>query len=115
MPHDSTPLSQVACLFADAASGELALPDCTQLDAAAMIELVKGFAGPRLERLELGHCGRGFGDEVAAAAVRSGPLAALQVRPVPVCFFRGCPGRASPLSAPLLCRCVQVWLFIVSP
>ncbi|KAG2483984.1 hypothetical protein HYH03_017151 [Edaphochlamys debaryana] len=58
---------------------EVSLPDCTQLDAGAMGALLGEVAGPRLQRLELGFCGRGLGDEAAARAAAAGPLGELEV------------------------------------
>jgi DNA repair protein RAD7 len=70
----------VAALFADGGAAEVLLPSCTQLEAPAMVALLAAVATPRLERLELGACGRGLGDDAAAAAARRGPLGALEVR-----------------------------------
>lgn len=64
---------KVACLFAEGAPTEVVLPDCHQLDAAAMTELVQACATSRLEILELGSCGRGFGDLQADLLSKSGP------------------------------------------
>jgi len=72
----------VAALFADGGATEVLLPSCTQLEAPAMAALLAAVATPRLERLELGACGRGLGDDAAAAAARKGPLSALEVRAV---------------------------------
>eukprot|EP00879_Flechtneria_rotunda_P026293 GHRR01028028.1.p1 GENE.GHRR01028028.1~~GHRR01028028.1.p1 ORF type:complete len:517 (+),score=163.65 GHRR01028028.1:303-1853(+) len=110
--------SEVAHLFGSDRPTELTLPDCTQLDPTAMLQLLGllitgegtvdpvaaeggGLAGPgkaekqqqpqqqpkqqqqlqqcRLERLELGHCGRGFTDGAAAALAAAGPFQHLTV------------------------------------
>jgi len=69
---------QVAQLFADGAPTELVLPSCTQLEAPAMCRLLEAGCSARLERLELGMCGRGFGDEAASVVSKSfGGLPAL--------------------------------------
>lgn len=79
-----------ALMFAQGHPTELVLPSCVQLDAAAMSALIaqllpdshdgKSAAGqPRLERLELGHCGRGFGDEAATQLASAGPLVGLRL------------------------------------
>ncbi|GLC34657.1 hypothetical protein PLESTM_000222000 [Pleodorina starrii] len=70
---------EVARLFSLDAPSEVLLPDCTQLDSAAMSELVGQVATSKLQRLELGFCGRGFGDEAAAVLAAGGPLGELQV------------------------------------
>ncbi|KAF6264728.1 hypothetical protein COO60DRAFT_17560 [Scenedesmus sp. NREL 46B-D3] len=101
----------VAQLFGSDFTSELVLPDCVQLDPAAMLQLLQllvvgrsaaAEAGKqqqqgelaqvsvqqddqqqpqccRLERLELGNCGRGFTDEAAAALAGAGPLQQLRV------------------------------------
>lgn len=69
----------MARLFFDGSPCELVLTDCTQLDAACMLELLQDCISPLLERLELGSCGRGFGEEAARAAAKLGPLSNLQV------------------------------------
>jgi DNA repair protein RAD7 len=109
----------VAQLFGSDFTSELVLPDCVQLDPAAMLQLLqllvvgrsaaeaaadkqelqeKGLPDKkrlqddvqqadqeqqqscsRLERLELGNCGRGFTDEAAAALAAAGPLQQLRV------------------------------------
>ncbi|KAI8464772.1 MAG: hypothetical protein J3K34DRAFT_525945 [Monoraphidium minutum] len=69
-----------AQLFAEHAPCEVVLPNCTQLDQEAMTQLVTTAASVRLERLELGCCGRGFSDAAArglAAAAPAGGLAGL--------------------------------------
>ncbi|PNW75825.1 hypothetical protein CHLRE_12g559050v5 [Chlamydomonas reinhardtii] len=63
---------EAARLFATSAPTEVLVPDCTQLDAAAMTDLLKEVTGPRLQRLELGFCGRGFGDDAAALVAAGG-------------------------------------------
>ncbi|KAG2430452.1 hypothetical protein HXX76_009975 [Chlamydomonas incerta] len=63
---------EAARLFATSAPTEVLVPDCTQLDAPAMADLLREVAGPRLQRLELGFCGRGFGDEAAALVAAGG-------------------------------------------
>ncbi|GIL72169.1 hypothetical protein Vretimale_462 [Volvox reticuliferus] len=70
---------EVARLFTVGSPAEVLLPDCTQLDAVVMKELVQQVATDRLQRLELGFCGRGFGDEAAALMAAAGPLRALEV------------------------------------
>lgn len=52
-----------AFLLAQDLPPELVLPDCTQADARAAARLAREAAHPGLERLDLGFCGRGFGDE----------------------------------------------------
>lgn len=118
----------VAQLFGSDFTSELVLPDCVQLDPAAMLQLLQllvvgrsraaadadaGEAAAkqqqgvqrlqenlqerddpqekddqqqqpppqccRIERLELGNCGRGFTDEAAAALAGAGPLQQLRV------------------------------------
>ncbi|KAG2431299.1 hypothetical protein HYH02_013430 [Chlamydomonas schloesseri] len=71
---------EAARLFATSAPTEVLVPDCTQLDAPAMADLLREVTGPSLQRLELGFCGRGFGDDAAAlvVAVAGGPLAELE-------------------------------------
>ncbi|KAJ9516682.1 hypothetical protein QJQ45_015137, partial [Haematococcus lacustris] len=54
--------AQAALLFAEGQPSEVVLPDCKELDRAAMVQLLTLAASHRLERLELGSCGRGFGD-----------------------------------------------------
>jgi DNA repair protein RAD7 len=68
----------IAQLFADSAPSELVLTDCTQLDAEAMGQLLATAGSRRLERLELCMCGRGFGDEAAAAVADKVPLSGLR-------------------------------------
>ncbi|KXZ44033.1 hypothetical protein GPECTOR_75g757 [Gonium pectorale] len=70
---------EAARIFATSVPTEVLLPDCTQLDSAAMGELLKEVAGSRLQRLELGFCGRGFGDEAAGLLAACGPLEGLEV------------------------------------
>jgi DNA repair protein RAD7 len=96
---------EVALLFSENQPTELVLPDCTALDAAAMLQLLQLLVAAqdqqqqqqqqqqqeeedqqqqqqqgRLQRLELGFCGRGFGDEAAAAlAAAAGGLQQLSV------------------------------------
>ncbi|GFR40008.1 hypothetical protein Agub_g543, partial [Astrephomene gubernaculifera] len=48
---------EVSRLFGAGGPSELVLPDCTQLDATAMRELVGEVATGKLQRLELGFCG----------------------------------------------------------
>jgi DNA repair protein RAD7 len=112
----------VAKIFGSDFTSELVLPDCVQLDPAAMLRLLQllmvgsntAAAEPevtgkqdhhhqqqqdeqtsddiqqrdeddqqqqcsRLERLELGNCGRGFTDEAAAVLAEAGPLQQLRV------------------------------------
>jgi TolA-binding protein len=118
----------VAQIFGSDFTSELVLPDCVQLDPAAMLQLLQLLVGgrnaaepeatgkqdqqqqqqqqgevsqdvvqlrdddqqqqqqqqqqrqcSRLERLELGNCGRGFTDEAAAALAEAGPLQQLRV------------------------------------
>lgn len=100
--------SDVALLFGQDTPTELVIPDCSQLDAKAMRSLLHlllegvvssedGSPSPaaaaadgsravgaaagaaRLERLELGSCGRGFDDKSAAVVAAAGPLSALRV------------------------------------
>jgi hypothetical protein len=61
---------QAAQLFVEGAPSELCLPNCTQLDEASMVQLMQEGCSARLERLDLGCCGRGFGE--AAAKVGGG-------------------------------------------
>ncbi|GBF91694.1 hypothetical protein Rsub_03998 [Raphidocelis subcapitata] len=56
-----------AQLFAEHAPCEVALPNCTQLDQEGMIQLLTTACSARLERLDLGCCGRGFTDASARA------------------------------------------------
>ena len=73
-----------AQLFAEHAPCEVVLPNCTQLDAEAMARLLTTAASARLERLELGCCGRGFTDAAARALLEAAPalpaLAALRLQ-----------------------------------
>ncbi|CAL8469688.1 g9229 [Coccomyxa elongata] len=69
---------EVLRLFTEDGPDEVVLPECSQLAPAALAEALVPCATPRLERLELGMCGRGFGDAVAAAMVTAGPLSALR-------------------------------------
>lgn len=101
----------VAQLFGNDWTSELVLPDCTQLDSPAMMQLLQlVLAGQtaaadqqqqgaeeavvpdymqqqdqmqqdqcRLERLELGFCGRGFTEKAAAVLAAAGPLQQLRV------------------------------------
>ena len=63
-----------AFLLARDGPRELVLPDCTQADARAASRLAReAAASGALERLDLGLCGRGFGDEaVAGGFARAG-------------------------------------------
>ncbi|GLI64150.1 hypothetical protein VaNZ11_007335 [Volvox africanus] len=70
---------EVARLFAVGSPAEMQLPDCTQLDSVVLREIIQQVATERLQRLELGFCGRGFGDEAAALMAAAGPLRALEV------------------------------------
>jgi hypothetical protein len=98
----------VALLFGHDAPTELVIPDCHQLDPAAMLALLRLLlhgiepgseagggadtdsaskegtpagegAAHRLERLVLGSCGRGFDAKAAAALEGAGPLPALRL------------------------------------
>jgi len=46
---------------------QLVLKDLTQCDEAAMHKLLEEAATPRLQRMELGMAGRGFGPKVGVA------------------------------------------------
>ncbi|EIE21398.1 RNI-like protein [Coccomyxa subellipsoidea C-169] len=69
---------EVLRLFTDDGPDEVVLPECSQLMPATLAEALVPCATPRLERLELGLCGRGFGDAVAAAMVAGGQLSRLR-------------------------------------
>uniref|UniRef100_A0A7S3QLR1 F-box/LRR-repeat protein 15-like leucin rich repeat domain-containing protein n=1 Tax=Dunaliella tertiolecta TaxID=3047 RepID=A0A7S3QLR1_DUNTE len=56
---------EVSALFAVDTPGEVVLPSCVLLDPAALSSLLAECITPRLERLELGFVGRGFGDAEA--------------------------------------------------
>ncbi|MEW5299146.1 MAG: hypothetical protein WDW36_002189 [Sanguina aurantia] len=66
--------AEAAAIFAGGGARDVVLSDCTQLDAAAMLNVVQLCVSPVLERLELISCGRGFGDEAAAVMLKAGPL-----------------------------------------
>ncbi|GAX78034.1 hypothetical protein CEUSTIGMA_g5476.t1 [Chlamydomonas eustigma] len=68
---------EVAQLFAQGAPAEVVLPDCHHLDAVSMTDLVQECVTYRLERLELGSCGRGFGDSQAQHLTKLGTLHAM--------------------------------------
>ncbi|GIL45521.1 hypothetical protein Vafri_2737 [Volvox africanus] len=70
---------EVVRLFTVGSPTEMQLPDCTQLDSVVLREIVQQVATERLQRLELGFCGRGFGDEAAALMAAGGPLRGLEV------------------------------------
>ena len=57
--------SEIADLFVAGAPSEVSLPDCSQIDAAAMTLALGECLTPRLSSLSLGNCGRGFGDPQA--------------------------------------------------
>eukprot|EP00892_Ulva_mutabilis_P010838 jgi/Ulvmu1/8126/UM040_0021.1 len=65
-------------LFTSDAPVEVIVPNCTQVDEASMVAGLKACCTHRLERMELGFCGRGFGDAAAAAVAEIGPLRALR-------------------------------------
>lgn len=62
----------VARLFVTHAPEEVCLPDCALLGPAELEELLVEAATPRLERLELGMCGRGMSDATARALATAG-------------------------------------------
>lgn len=64
---------QAAMLFSESLPGEVVLPNCTQLTGEDMTSIMRGCLSDRLERLELGFCGRGFGDDTAELIGR-GPV-----------------------------------------
>jgi hypothetical protein len=55
-------------LLAEDRPAELVLPDCTLADARCAQRLAREAGTDALERLDLGFCGRGFGDEAVGAA-----------------------------------------------
>ncbi|CAK0785667.1 hypothetical protein CVIRNUC_008878 [Coccomyxa viridis] len=65
-------------LFTEDEPDEVVLPECSALDPPCLSEALAQCASPRLERLELGTCGRGFGDIAAAAMAARGPLPGLR-------------------------------------
>lgn len=60
---------EAALLFAEHAPCEVVLPNCTELDQEAMQKLLLTACSARLERLELGCCGRGLTDATARAII----------------------------------------------
>ena len=54
-------------LFTEGRPCELCVPDCTRLDTAALTTALVDAASQRLERLDLGMCGRGMTDTTACA------------------------------------------------
>ncbi|EFJ52453.1 hypothetical protein VOLCADRAFT_86557 [Volvox carteri f. nagariensis] len=69
---------EVARLFFADSPSEVVLPECTQLDGPAMGEMLRVLDNNKLQRLELGFCGRGFGDESAGLLAAGGPLEQLE-------------------------------------
>ncbi|CAL5228114.1 g11190 [Coccomyxa viridis] len=65
-------------LFTEDTPDEVVLPECSALEAPCLSEAMAQCASPRLERLELGTCGRGFGDVAAAAMADKGSLPGLR-------------------------------------
>lgn len=65
---------EAAVLFVEGSPEEVVLPNCVQLDVDVMEDTAKRVASDRLERLELGSCGRGFTDAAAAALASKGAL-----------------------------------------
>lgn len=61
-------------LFTEHSPNEVCLPDCTQLDADVLSSGLLEAATPRLEKLHLGYCGRGFTDATAMALAQQGVL-----------------------------------------
>ncbi|KAK9840274.1 hypothetical protein WJX74_006585 [Apatococcus lobatus] len=91
---------EVARLFTEGGPGEVNLPDCTQLDPETLAPLLIQAASPRLERLELGMCGRGFRDNVATAlAGAEGGLRGLEALLLGGAYFLLDPGLEALLVA----------------
>ncbi|KAK9831384.1 hypothetical protein WJX81_008255 [Elliptochloris bilobata] len=65
-------------LFTDGEPSELVLSECSQLEPAVLAPALANASGEQLERLELGMCGRGFGDDTAATLAGVGPLPVLR-------------------------------------
>jgi DNA repair protein RAD7 len=59
---------RAAMLLAEDRPRELVLPDCTLADARCAQRLAREAGTDALERLDLGFCGRGFGDEAVGSA-----------------------------------------------
>jgi len=57
--------AEVARIFVSGAPREVVLKNLTQCDESSLLALLEEAATPRLQRMELGLCGRGFGDRVA--------------------------------------------------
>jgi len=58
--------AEAVALFVAGAPREVVLKNLTDCDEKALTELLHEASTPRLVRMELGLCGRGFGDKVAA-------------------------------------------------
>eukprot|EP00803_Ostreobium_quekettii_P003278 evm.model.scf_2717.2 EVM.evm.TU.scf_2717.2 scf_2717:9096-14414(+) len=70
---------EVCKMFVADSPSEVKLLNCTQLDQKTMGEVLKSCATSRLERLELGMCGRGLTDKCAEVVDADGFLGNLQV------------------------------------
>lgn len=65
-------------LFVEHCPTEVCLPDCTQLEPDVLSVGLLEACTPKLERLELGLCGRGFTDSVAREAAARGGFSGLK-------------------------------------
>lgn len=65
-------------LFVEHSPAEICLPDCSYLDPEVLLPGILEAATPKLEKLDLGLCGRGLTDSVAADIATRGVLSSLK-------------------------------------